>query len=115
MTNLHYDPLSPEMGRDPYPTYARLRRQAPLYRGSGGGFYALSRYDDVRWALQQSTDLSSSAMHDLVLAAGPDDDEEEPRTLIGTDPPGHTALRKIVNRGFTRRRIAVLEGRIREV
>jgi cytochrome P450 len=114
MTDVSYDPLSPEVHRDPYPIYAALRRHAPLYR-SESGWYALSRYDDVRRALQQSNDLSSSAMHDLVLAVGDDEPGEGPRTLIGTDPPDHTSIRKIVNRGFTRRRIAELESRIRAV
>jgi cytochrome P450 len=112
MTDVRYDPLSPEVHQDPYRIYSALRRHAPLYR-SESGWYALSRYDDVRRALQQTRDFSSSAMHDLVLAVGNDNPGEGPRTLIGTDPPDHTSIRKIVNRGFTRRRIAELESRIR--
>src|SRR2546422_1098192 len=36
-------------------------------------------------------------------------------SVIGSDPPEHTRLRNIVNRGFTPRRIAALEGRVREI
>ena len=37
------------------------------------------------------------------------------RALISADPPDHTRLRHLVNRGFTPRRIAALEPRIREI
>ncbi len=35
--------------------------------------------------------------------------------LIFTDPPRHRQLRKLINTGFTRRRVAVLEPKIREI
>jgi len=111
MNPIQYDPLS---GGDPYPIYAAMRRQAPLYCGAGG-WYALSRHEDVRAALRRPADFSSAAMHELVMAVGDDEPGEQPRTLIGTDPPDHTTLRKIVNRGFVRRRIAQLEPRIRQM
>jgi len=37
------------------------------------------------------------------------------RAVIAADPPDHTRLRHLVNRGFTPRRIAALEPRIREI
>jgi cytochrome P450 len=36
-------------------------------------------------------------------------------SLIFTDPPRHRQLRKLINSGFTRRRVAVLEPKIREI
>ena len=36
---------------DPYPTYRRLREEAPLYYNEQHDFYALSRYEDVERAL----------------------------------------------------------------
>jgi cytochrome P450 len=35
--------------------------------------------------------------------------------MIGVDPPDHGRLRRLVNRGFTPRRIAALEPRLREI
>jgi cytochrome P450 len=37
------------------------------------------------------------------------------RNLIVTDPPDHDAMRRIVNRGFTPRRVAAFEARVREI
>ena len=45
---LQYDPYDAEIDRDPYPTWARLRDEAPLYRNEEHGFWALSRWDDVK-------------------------------------------------------------------
>ena len=46
-SDLSYDPYDVEIDRDPYPTFARLRDEAPLYYNEQYDFYALSRYDDV--------------------------------------------------------------------
>ena len=37
------------------------------------------------------------------------------RSLIAADPPVHGPMRSLVNRGFTPRRIAALEPRVREI
>jgi cytochrome P450 len=42
-----YNPYAYEIHEDPYPTYARLRDEAPLYRNEEMGFWALSRHADV--------------------------------------------------------------------
>ena len=42
-----YDPYSYEIHEDPYPTYERLREEAPLYNNEAMGFWALSRHADV--------------------------------------------------------------------
>ena len=44
---LVYNPFSYEMHEDPYPTYERLREEAPVYRNAEAGFWVLSRFDDV--------------------------------------------------------------------
>ena len=44
---IDYDPFSPEMLADPYPTYARLRREAPVYRLPQYHAVALSRFEDI--------------------------------------------------------------------
>src|SRR5438874_1266403 len=44
---LTYSPYAYEIHEDPYPTYARLRDEAPLYRNDELDFWALSRHADV--------------------------------------------------------------------
>lgn len=109
-----YNPLGPEATRDPYPIYARLRREAPLER-SALGFWAVSRYEDVHAALRDPRRFSSTVLGDMIQAVKSHSPEGlgAGETLIGTDPPAHSRLRKIVNRAFTPRRIAELEPRIR--
>ena len=46
-----YDPFSYEVHEDPFPVYKRLRDEAPAYFNQQLGFWALSRYADVRQAL----------------------------------------------------------------
>ena len=44
---VYYDPYDPEINADPYPTFARLRDEAPVYLNERYGFWALSRHADV--------------------------------------------------------------------
>lgn len=113
---MDYNPFDPEVIRDPYPSYARLRREAPVC-GTPLGFAAISRYDDVLEVLRRPETFSSSAVGDLIngVKALSPEDLGQGETLLGSDPPVHTRLRKIVNRAFTPRRIAALEARIRTI
>ena len=119
MTHPHYDPLDPRINADPYPAYAALRREAPVYQVPGMGFYAVSRHADVATVLKRHDLFSSSAMKAAVMAGDLDGEWDRegppPETLIGSDPPVHARLRKIANRGFTPSRIARLEPRVREI
>ena len=40
---MDFNPLDPAFRRDPYPHYATLRDQAPVYEIPNVGIYALSR------------------------------------------------------------------------
>lgn len=114
---MKYDPADPQTTQDPYSTYAFLRREAPLYR-TPTGLLAVSRYADVLAILRDPVRFSSSAMGDIVnqvKSASVPEEHQGGETLIGTDPPRHTRLRKIVNRAFTPSRISALEPRIREM
>ncbi|MEE8164343.1 MAG: cytochrome P450 [Myxococcota bacterium] len=114
---MEYNPLDPEITQNPYPTYAALRREAPVCR-TAQGLIVVSRYADALAVIRDPVRFSSAAMGDLVnqvKSVSADDEHQGGETLIGTDPPRHGRLRKIVNRAFTPRRIAALESRIREL
>ena len=118
-----YDPLDPVQREDPYPSYAALRREAPVYQVPSLGVLAVSRHADVVAVLRSPELFSSAAMAAAVrkpadLAPGVGQGEAPDPTamsIIGADPPGHTRLRSIVSRAFTPRRIADLEPRVREI
>ena len=59
-TELHYDPYDREIDADPYPTYRRLRAEAPLYYNEQSDFYAVSRFDDVQRGLVDRETYSSA-------------------------------------------------------
>ena len=99
------DLTSPAFFADPYPVYRDLRDTEPCHRVATGA-WLLSRYDDVTRALRDHDTFSSSPMN--MGAPGF-------RFLIGSDPPDHTRLRRLVNRPFHPAAIAELEPRIRAI
>jgi hypothetical protein len=114
MTDIVYDPYAYEMHEDPYPTYARLRAEAPLYRHSDQGFWAISRHADVVETFRDSVEFSSA--HGVTLdpaASGPH--AHKTMSFLAMDPPRHGRMRALVSRGFTPRRVQDLEPRIREI
>lgn len=109
---LVFDPFDYAMHEDPYPTYARLRAEAPVYHSPRLGFWALSRHADVRAAFRDAARYSNR--HGVALdpdAFGPD--AERGASFLAMDPPRHDRLRALVSRGFTLRRVAELEPQIR--
>lgn len=109
-----YDPYAYEIHEDPYPTYARLREEAPLYRNDERGFWALSRYADVMPAFRDTERFSNA--HGVTIdpaASGPH--ASEVMSFLAMDPPEHGRMRALVSRGFTPRRVAGMEERIREL
>jgi len=112
--DLVYDPYAYAMHEDPYPTYARLRREAPLYRNEQRRFWALSRHADVQEGFRNSEELSSAEGVSLdPLATGPD--AHRTMSFLAMDPPRHGRMRGLVSRAFTPRRVAELEPRIRRI
>jgi cytochrome P450 len=108
---IHYDPYDVAINDDPYPTYRRLRAEAPLYYNEAHDFWALSRYDDVEASLKDWKRFSSARGVQLeFIKAG----IEMPRgAFIFEDPPFHTMHRALVSRVFTPKKMAALEDRIR--
>jgi len=136
---IRYEPFSETVRQDPYPYYAALRDEAPVYWAEEAQAWCVSRYDDVQYVLRNPELFSSDAMRTMLMGARPGINPlEDPhamgralvltealsfpmeelitaRNLISEDPPRHTAMRNVVNRGFTPRRIAMWEPRVREI
>jgi cytochrome P450 len=111
-SDLSYDPYDVEIDRDPYPTFARLRDEAPLYYNEQYDFYALSRYDDVeRGLVDRDTYISGRGGILEIIKAGI---QMPPGILIFEDPPTHTMHRGLLSRVFTPRQVTSLEPKIRE-
>jgi cytochrome P450 len=108
-----YDPYDVDIHADPYPTFRRLREEAPLYYNEPHDFYALSRFEDVDRALVDPVTFSSAKGGILELIKS--GIEMPPGVLIFEDPPMHTTHRSLLSRVFTPRKMNALEPQIREL
>jgi cytochrome P450 len=108
---VYFDPYDVEINADPYPIYARLREEAPLYYNESYDFWVLSRHEDVQKALLNWSTFTStrSDILDIIKA----DVELPPGVILFEDPPLHTMHRKLLSRVFTPRRMAELEDQVR--
>jgi len=135
--SLTFDPLAPP--DDPYPLYRRLRDEAPVHHAPERGVWSVTRFDDVMEVLKRPETFSSRAMFTMLLAGGSEKlpplsfdfvrflwnmlvkvrlnplEFRTARNLIAEDGERHASMRAVVNRGFSPRRIASWEGRIREL
>ena len=109
---LYYDPYNVELNMNPYPVFARMREEAPLYYNDKHDFYALSRFDDVNKAvIDHDTFISGRGALLEIIKSGM---EIPPGTLIFEDPPIHNIHRNLLSRMFTPRKVLALEPQIRE-
>jgi cytochrome P450 len=109
---VYFDPYDVDINANPYPAFARLREEAPLYYNEQYDFYALSRFVDVNKALVDHQTFSSArgAIVELIKA----NIDLPPGTVIFEDPPIHDIHRKLLARMFTPRKVNALEPKIRE-
>lgn len=99
-----------------YDYFAHLRANNPIFK------LEHSTYPDGYWNLVRHEDVSYVSRHHQIFSSRPhpfldseesgDMDDAELDFLISLDPPDHTKMRKIINRGFTPRRIKDLEAKI---
>ena len=76
-------------------------------------FWALLRYEDIRYVSTNPDKFSSTKGITIPDPVMPNPVQEG--NLIFTDPPRHRQLRKLINTGFTRRQVATLEPKVREI
>ena len=98
-------------GGDPFPLYARLRREAPVAWNGKLGYWAVSRHADVV-AVSRDSEQFCSGRGILTFEIGVE--YPTPPTMMHTDPPEHTRYRKLVQPGFAPSVIRALEPAVRE-
>jgi cytochrome P450 len=105
-----FDALAPETFDSPHELYRDLRARCPVAHSSAlGGFWALTRYDDVEAAARDSATFISS-----VRAVIPSDPRGIRRPPLNFDAPAHTPFRRALNRTLTEARLARMKPRLRE-
>jgi cytochrome P450 len=113
-----YDPRLPEVIADPYPTFRRLQAEDPVHWSDVLGGWVLTRYGDVKAALNDAR-LSSDRITPFLRHQ---DGARRPGLgelgrIVGlwavfTDPPKHTRLRSLMNTAFTTRAVERLRPRV---
>ncbi len=80
---------------------------------AGPGFWAVTRYDDVRHVLRSPADFSSALGATQIRDPDPDDLPFIRRMILNMDPPEQLRLRRLITPAFTRRRLERSAERIR--
>ena len=115
-----FDPFAPGFTDDPYPQYATLRAEAPVYQHPLG-FWLLTRYEDVSWLLRagmsvEDRNVADSPMRQLrEQLYGDDLSRSGGLSMLDRDPPDHTRMRRLVSKAFTPRAVEALRPRIAEL
>ncbi|QYG91121.1 cytochrome P450 [Iamia sp. SCSIO 61187] len=106
-TTREVDILAPDLYDDPWATYRWLRDEAPLYRDTTNDLWVVSRHADV-FEVSRRSDLWSAAQGVRPKVAAD-------MSLIALDDPEHTRQRRLINRGFTPRRVREIAPHIRDL
>ncbi len=90
---VHFDHHSPEFARDPWSVYEQLRQECPVaYSDAYGGFWVLSKYEDIRRVALDDRTFSSE--NSIVI---PPKLVQRRALPIESDPPDFQQYRRIMN------------------
>jgi cytochrome P450 len=101
----------------PYEAFAVLRREDPVHfnpERHGTGFWAVTRYEDIR-TVHRDAETFSSEVGGITLEELAPEHIEARKTMIDMDPPRHDELRGMVNRRFTPNAVTRWEDLVRAV
>lgn len=115
-----YRMTTPSFLRDPYPTFARLREQDPVYWSDELRGWVLTRYDDVKTGMDMSVDFVKPFATRYRERNGENCDISDLGRLIGDwmsffDVPAHTRLRNQLNQVVNRHTVEAIRPRIIEL
>jgi cytochrome P450 len=111
-----YNPLSPRVYTDPYPTYAALRAKDPVHWSPLMESWVCARYADVDAILRDHKRFSNDPRtRDVARTRRRAAMEGMDPSMLFLDPPDHTRLRALVNKAFTPQTILALAPRIRTI
>jgi hypothetical protein len=115
-----FNPFDSEYLKDPYPHFARIRAQTPIFYSPEIDYWVVSRYADIREVFLDSERFSASEAGAQLTSPCPAaqkilfDASFVPRTnLVDEDPPEHGHRRTVLRQGITNAHIAALEPEVR--
>jgi cytochrome P450 len=111
---LVFDPYDYEFHEDPYPLYARLRDEAPVFRADADDLWVISRHADVFDVLRDDVTFSNRMGVSLDANAW-SPDAHRVMSFLALDGQKQTRLRRLVSAAFTPRRVKELEPQIQQL
>ena len=109
---MEYDPFSQEFQADPFPVYRWMRDEAPVFYSEKWGWWALSRFEDVRAA---ATDPQTFLSYEGIDIDDTAKDQSGPGFLPDIDNPRHDQIRRMIQPRLLPNRIAEREDAVRAV
>ncbi len=113
-TPLAFDPYDYEFHENPYPLYARLRAEAPIFHAEVDDLWVVSRHADVR-SVFRDDEAFSNRMGVALDATAWTLDAHKVMSFLALDGDEQTRVRKLVSAAFTPRRVRELEPQIQRL
>jgi cytochrome P450 len=122
-TGLAFDPVNPAFIADPYPAYARLRRDGRAHWYAASRQWLVPHYADVN-ALLRDRRLGRNYLHRFTheeFGRSPPPAEHEPfhvlngNGMLDLEPPDHSRIRRLVTKAFTPRTVEGLAPKVRRL
>jgi len=110
---IYFNPWDEGFRANPYPHYRQLYTRPPYLMNLFMQMALVARYADVSAVLRDHARMSS--VQPKLPGVEQQDLFGDAATMLFSDPPTHTRLRRLVSRAFTPKRIKDLEPRIREI
>ncbi|MEN9807027.1 MAG: hypothetical protein RL756_1547 [Pseudomonadota bacterium] len=120
--------LNSDLQNCPYHAYAKLRDEAPVWQDPRTGFFVVTRFDDLRDILLNTTEFNNSARGGQGGAREALGTERQQRmrelyetrgwlpapTLAGRDDPNHKQMRAMFNEAFRPKKIEAMDSFVRD-
>ena len=116
---IDYNPLDPAHLEDPYPVYARARREQPVFHSPVLDLWVVTRYADIVEVEKNPAVFSSVGALDARTEPHPEvraalsEGYVKFLALVQSDPPDHTRIRAVFGKALSPQRVAALEPSIR--
>ncbi|MBZ5712521.1 cytochrome P450 [Nannocystis pusilla] len=113
--------FSPEVANNPHPLLRRLREAGPVHRLERYGWWAVTRHADVTQILRRPDVFSSDTGLDRLRPPYVEDrawqeiERSRGPSMVNSDPPAHTRLRRLIAGAFAPRAMARIEARVHEI
>jgi cholest-4-en-3-one 26-monooxygenase len=103
----------------PHEQFELLRREAPVFLHPGSElfppYWCITKHSDIKLISGDWAEYSSERAGITLYEPTPEQIEQNRQMMLTMDPPRHTKLRLLVNKGFTPRMIGRLDQHIRDI